>query len=303
MFPLISAAVQSVISLDRLRWTTCSHVEGDESGALNQWLAAAPNATPAHGQVGCNIWLSDMADRAPRPLKNDEVLDLGGKKVRWLDTPHVPHNWDAGLIYEETTGTLFSSDLFTQVGPCDATTTGDIVAPAIATEKVVPFMPATPQAAPTLRRLAALKPKTIALMHGPSFTGDGAAALEALADYYAVRRSVLRRGLFADRIGERPLQWQLIGMDLEAERGEIAPAHGAIAKADTVEIVGDCALDHSIARSRPATVDIGRDCAPSFGQGHGDHSRGRVEVLKGPERPADVVCLVKLAEGHVPFVG
>lgn len=189
MFPSISEAVKSVIPLERLRWTTCSHVEGDESGALNQWLAAAPNATPAHGQVGCNIWLTDMADRAPRALKNDETLDLGSKKVRWLDTPHVPHNWDAGLIYEETTGTLFSSDLFTQFGPCPVTTTDDIVAPAIATEKVVPFMPATPLAAPTLRRLAALKPRTIALMHGPAFTGDGAAALGALADYYETRRN------------------------------------------------------------------------------------------------------------------
>ncbi len=189
MFPLISAAVKSVIPLDKLRWTTCSHVEGDEAGALNEWLAAAPNATPAHGQVGINIWLTDMANRGPRTLKNDETIDIGGKKVRWLDTPHVPHNWDAGLIYEETTGTLFSSDLFTQGGPCEATTTGDIVDAAIATEKAVPFMPATPQAAPTLRRLAALKPKTVALMHGPSFIGDGGAALTALADYYEKRLS------------------------------------------------------------------------------------------------------------------
>ena len=185
LFPLVSEAVKSVIPLDKLRWTTCSHVEADESGALNQWLAAAPNATPAHGQVGCNIWLTDMADRKPRTLKNDETIDLGGKKVRWLDTPHVPHNWDAGLIYEETTGTLFSSDLFTQFGACPATTTSDVVAPAIATDKAVPFMPSTPQAAPTIRRLAALAPKTIALMHGPTFEGDGAAALTALADYYA----------------------------------------------------------------------------------------------------------------------
>src|SRR6201991_2535720 len=189
LFPLISEAVKRVIPLDRLRWTTCSHVEGDESGALNQWLAAAPNAQPAHGQLRCNIWVSDMADRPPRALKDNEVLDLGGKRVRWLDTPHVPHNWDAGLIYEETTGTLFSSDLFTQAGPCEATTTGDIVDAAIATEKAVPFMPSTPQAAPTLRRLAALEPKTIALMHGPAFHGDGAAALHALADHYASMRS------------------------------------------------------------------------------------------------------------------
>jgi flavorubredoxin len=189
MFPLISQAVASVMPLDRLRWTTCSHVEADESGALNEWLAAASNATPAHGQVGVNIWVTDMANRAPRVLKNDETIDLGGKKVRWLDTPHVPHNWDAGLLYEETTGTLFCSDLFTQFGACEATTSGDIVDAAIATEKAVPFMPATPQAAPTLRRLAAFEPTTIALMHGPAFKGDGAAALNALADHYASKRS------------------------------------------------------------------------------------------------------------------
>jgi flavorubredoxin len=187
LFPLISEAVKSVIPLEKLRWTTCSHVEADEAGALNQWLAAAPNATPAHGQVGCNIWLTDMADRKPQALRNDATIDLGGKKVRWLDTPHVPHNWDAGLIYEETTGTLFSSDLFTQAGTCPVTTTSDIVEPAITTEKAVPFMPVTPQAAPTLRRLAALKPHTIALMHGPAFQGDGGAALSALADHYEGR--------------------------------------------------------------------------------------------------------------------
>ncbi|WP_395709970.1 MBL fold metallo-hydrolase [Reyranella sp.] len=187
LFPLISAAVKSVIPLDKLRWTTCSHVEADESGALNQWLAAAPKATPAHGQVGCNIWLRDMADREPRVLGNDEVLDLGGKRVRWLDTPHVPHNWDAGVIYEETTGTLFSSDLFTQFGPAAPTTESEIVGPAIATETAVPYMPVTKLTEPTLRRLAGLKPTTIALMHGPTFKGDGAAALTALADHYRDR--------------------------------------------------------------------------------------------------------------------
>lgn len=185
LFPLISEAVKRVIPLEKLRWTTCSHVEGDESGALNEWLAAATNATPAHGQLGCNIWLTDMANRPPRALKDDEVLDLGSKKVRWLDTPHVPHNWDAGLIYEETTGTLFSSDLFTQVGPAEPTTESDIVAPAIAVSDRLPFMPPTPMTEATMRRLAALKPTTIALMHGPTFKGDGAAALNGLADHYA----------------------------------------------------------------------------------------------------------------------
>jgi flavorubredoxin len=125
-----------------------------------------------------------MADRPPRALKNDEVLDLGGKRVRWLDTPHVPHNWDAGVIYEETTGTLFCSDLFTQMGPASPTTESDIVAPAVAVSDRLPYMPPTPMTEPTLRRLAALKPTTIALMHGPTFKGDGAAALNGLADHY-----------------------------------------------------------------------------------------------------------------------
>jgi flavorubredoxin len=184
LFPLIVAAVACIVPLAKLSWTTCSHVEADEAGALNEWLAAAPNATPAHGQIGCNIWLTDMASRAPRALKNDEVLDLGGKRVRWLDTPHLPHNWDAGLILEETTGTLFCSDLFTQMGPAAATTESDIVGPAIAVSDRLPYMPATPGTAPTLRRLAALKPSTLALMHGPAFKGDGEAALNGLAEHY-----------------------------------------------------------------------------------------------------------------------
>jgi glyoxylase-like metal-dependent hydrolase (beta-lactamase superfamily II) len=103
LFPLIADAVKRVIPLERLRWLICSHGEADESGALNEWLAAAPNATPAHGMVGCNIWLRDASNKEPRVLKNDEVIDLGGKRVRWLDTPHMPHGWDAGLIWEETT--------------------------------------------------------------------------------------------------------------------------------------------------------------------------------------------------------
>ena len=73
-------------------------------------------ATVTHGAIGCAIWLNDQAPRPPRALANDEVLDLGGRRVRRLDTPHVPHCWDAGLLFEEATGTLFTSDLFTHVG-------------------------------------------------------------------------------------------------------------------------------------------------------------------------------------------
>ena len=116
LFPAVSQAVARLLDLRRLRWIAFSHIEADECGSLNEWLAAAPDATVTHGAIGCAIWLNDQAPRPPRALADGEVLDLGGRRVRRLDTPHVPHCWDAGLLYEETTGTLFTSDLLTHVG-------------------------------------------------------------------------------------------------------------------------------------------------------------------------------------------
>jgi flavorubredoxin len=187
LFPSISSAAGKVIDIARLRWITFSHIEADECGSMNQWLAAAPRATPAHGVVGCNIWLNDQADRAPRALKDEEVVDLGGKKVQRIDTPHLPHCWDAGLLFEQTTRTLFCSDLFTQLGDEAARTEGDIVGPSLTVEKMLPFTSITPTTASAVRRLAALSPRNLAIMHGPSFSGDGARPLEALAANYEER--------------------------------------------------------------------------------------------------------------------
>lgn len=142
MFPLIAEAMRRVIALNDLRWISFGHVEADESGAMNQWLAAAPNAQVTHGQVACDVSLNDLADRAPRALADGEVMDLGGKRMRFLYTPHVPHGWEAGAFFEENDATLLCGDL--------------------------------------LEQLAALNPKTLALMHGASFRGDGAAALREL---------------------------------------------------------------------------------------------------------------------------
>src|SRR5262249_45070903 len=112
------------------------------------------------------------------------VLDLGGRRVKRLDTPHVPHCWDAGLLYEETTGTLFTSDLFTHVGDPPALSTGDIVSPAIAAEGNFGFTAVTPTTGATIRRLASLGPRTLAVMHGSSFSGNASAVLESLASFY-----------------------------------------------------------------------------------------------------------------------
>ena len=185
LFPTVSTAAARIIEIERLRWITFSHVESDECGAMNEWLAAAPRATAAHGRVGCNIWLNDSAIRPPRALADAERIDLGGKIVRRIDTPHLPHCWDAGLIFEETTGTLFTSDLFTQLGETAAVTDRDIAGVAIEVEKILPFTSLTPAAAPTVRKLAALAPRTLAIMHGASYSGDGAAMLSRLADHYA----------------------------------------------------------------------------------------------------------------------
>ena len=184
MFPLVRAAVSRLIPPERLRWIAFGHYEADECGAMNEWLAVAPHAAVAHGQTGCMVSLNDMADRAPRVLQDGETIDLGGKKVRYLDTPHIPHGWEAGVLYEETTGTLLCGDLFTQIGEAPALTERDIVGPAIATEDLFRFSSLNPGMGPTIRKLAALAPRTIALMHGPSFAGDGAAALRGLAGDY-----------------------------------------------------------------------------------------------------------------------
>jgi flavorubredoxin len=184
LFPLVSAAAATIVPLGRLRWISFGHVESDESGSMNDWLAAADAAQIVHGAVACMVSLNDLADRRPRILADGEVLELGGRRVRWLDTPHVPHAWESGLMFEETTGTLLCGDLFTQVGPYPAITRESIVPAAIRAEEAFHATALTSLTAPTLRRLAALAPKRLAVMHGAAFEGDCAGELERLADYY-----------------------------------------------------------------------------------------------------------------------
>lgn len=192
LFPAIREAVSRVTAPEALRWISFGHVEADECGAMNLWLNAAPHATVAHGAVACDVSLNDLADRPPRVLADGEVIDLGGKRVRYIDTPHTPHGWDAGILFEESTQTLLCGDLFTQVGETGALTEADIVGPAAAAEDLFGFSSLHPEMGSTIRRLAPLAPKTLGLMHGPSFAGDTAAALAALADEYDRRSAIWR---------------------------------------------------------------------------------------------------------------
>ena len=185
MFATNLEAVSRIIPPSQLRWIAFGHFEADECGAMNEWLAVAPNAQAAHGQTGCMVSLNDFADRAPRILQDGEVVDLGrGKQVRFIDTPHTPHGWDAGVLFEESTATLLCGDLFTQLGNGAALTEGDVVGPAIAAEDLFRYSSLNPAMGTTIRGLAKLEPRTLALMHGPSFSGAGAVALRALADDY-----------------------------------------------------------------------------------------------------------------------
>jgi flavorubredoxin len=192
MFPAVSAAVARVMPLERLRWLSFGHFESDECGSMNEWLAVTPQAQIAHGMTGCMVSINDMAARAPRVLADGETIDLGGRRVRYIDTPHVPHGWDAGVLFEETSRTLLCGDLFTHTGACGALTEGDIVGPAIEAENMFQYTSLSPSTAPAIRKLAGLAPRRLAVMHGSSFEGDAAAALRSLAGHYDDR---MRRAL------------------------------------------------------------------------------------------------------------
>jgi len=187
LFPLVLSAVERVMDPLRLRWITFGHYEADECGAMNLWLAAAPQATIAHGAVGVMTSIRDQADRPPRALSDGEYLDLGTKRIRYIATPHVPHGWDAGLLYDETTHTLFAGDLFTCLGNGPEVSFSDIVGPALEAEDRFRPTALTPATEPTLRFLSGLDIDTLALMHAPAYRGDASQALGELANGYAER--------------------------------------------------------------------------------------------------------------------
>ena len=183
MFPLVQEAIAAVMPVERLRWLAFSHVEADECGALNDLLAAAPRSQPLCGQVAAMVSVNDLADRPPRPLADGEVVDLGGKRVRWLDAPHLPHGWECGYLFEEATGTLLCGDLFTQPGAeHPPVTEGDILGPSEAMRQGMDYYAHSEGTRSLLGKLAATQPRTLACMHGSAWTGDGRRLLLDLAD-------------------------------------------------------------------------------------------------------------------------
>lgn len=184
MFSSVCEAIETVLPIVSLRWITFGHVESDECGSMNQFLAAAPNAQIAHGALGCLVSIQEMADRSPLAMANGEILEIGSHRLRHIDTPHVPHGWEARVMFEETTGTLLCGDLFTHLGNGPPITEGDIVGPALEAEALFRSSSLAPDTTPTMRTLGDLEPSTLALMHGSSFRGDGRRALYDLAAAY-----------------------------------------------------------------------------------------------------------------------
>jgi glyoxylase-like metal-dependent hydrolase (beta-lactamase superfamily II) len=185
MFPLVREAVVHLLGdAAKLRYVGFSHVEADECGGLNPWLAAAPRAEPVCGLIAAMVSVNDLADRPPRALADGQELSLGKKRVRWLDAPHLPHNWECGYLFESTTRTLLCGDLFTHAGAdLPPLTESEVLGPSEAMRRAMPASVAVEAGTRALiGKLASTEPTTLALMHGSSYRGDGSALLHGLAD-------------------------------------------------------------------------------------------------------------------------
>jgi hypothetical protein len=186
-FPELREAVSKVIDPGQLRWIGWSHFESDECGALNQWLEVAPNAEPVCTLLGKMVSVDDFSNRPARGMSADDVLTTGRHQFRFTCSPHIPHGWDAGVMFDETDKTFFCSDLFHHFGKVEPMTQGDIVGrtksalEAMQKGPLIGYLPYTCQTERVLRGLAELNPKTLAVMHGSSFNGDCAGALGDLA--------------------------------------------------------------------------------------------------------------------------
>ncbi len=188
MFALVRQAVASVLPPERLRHVAFSHVEADECGALNEWLACAPHAVPLCSRVAAMVSIGDLADRAPRAMADGERLAIGRRTLRWHDAPHLPHGWDCGYLFDETSSTLFCGDLFTQPGRGEAALVeSDVLGPSEAFRAAMDYFAHVPDSGPMLEALAATAPTTLACMHGSAWRGDGAGLLRALARALAAR--------------------------------------------------------------------------------------------------------------------
>lgn len=190
LFPLVSEAIASVLPPERLSYIGFSHFEADECGSLNEFLALAPESVPVCGRIAAMVSVNDVADRTPQALGDGETLALGRHILRWFDTPHLPHAWECGFMFDDTTRTLLCGDLFTQGGTGSvALVESDILGPSEAFRGAMDYYAHCPNTGEMIERLAGTAPTTLACMHGSAWRGDGGALLRALAESVEQRRS------------------------------------------------------------------------------------------------------------------
>lgn len=190
MFPLVQEAIASILLPERLSYIGFSHFEADECGSLNEFLAIAPQAIPVCSKIAALVSVNDVADRAARAMADGEVLNLGKHALRWFDTPHLPHSWECGLMFDDTTRTLLCGDLFTQGGDGKAALVEtDILGPSEGFRGAMDYYAHAPNTNTMLERLAQQSPGTLACMHGSAWQGDGATLLRALAKSIEQRQS------------------------------------------------------------------------------------------------------------------
>jgi len=182
LFPLTVQAVRSVLPVEKLRWIGGSHFEGDEFGALNDFLAAAPEATPFGSGIGVLTSITDYASRPARGLNDDEEFSIGSRRLKWIYTPHVPHGWDCGVLFDAKTSALFCGDLFTQPGAnLPAVTESEVLTASETMRGMMEYYAHATNTSATLERLAGLRPSLLACQHGSAFRGDSAALLRELS--------------------------------------------------------------------------------------------------------------------------
>lgn len=183
LFPYVREAIETVLPIAKLRWIAFSHVESDECGGLNQLIACAPNAQPMCSMVAAMVSMTDLSDSPPRPVMDGETISIGKRTLQWFDTPHLPHGWESGALFDTTTRTLFCGDLFTQPGAeTPPITEGDILGPSEAFRQQMDYFAHSKNQRALIMKLAATKPATLACMHGSAWRGDGAALLTSLAE-------------------------------------------------------------------------------------------------------------------------
>lgn len=186
MFPLVRAQIEKVLPLAKLRYIAFSHVEADECGSLPEFLAAAPRARPLCSEVAARVSISDLVDVAPIGMADGQALELGHHRLAWQSTPHLPHGWECGHLFDVTTATLFCGDLFTQPGTGEqALTSDDILGPSEALRHRLDYFSHSREAPMLIEKLAQLQPRVLACMHGSAWSGDGAALLRRLGTAYA----------------------------------------------------------------------------------------------------------------------